>query len=104
MDNIVLIMALSAILWYLIDRFKPLWDKQSWGKYVTMACAAIGGFALAFGFNLDIIYASGLVAAPTVLGTVITALTLMSGSSAASEIVERLRHLPEETQEGKKHE
>lgn len=91
MEMLGLILALSAILWYLIDRFKPLWEEVSWGKYITIALAAIGGFSFAFGFGLDLLFACALVAEPSTLGIIITSLTLMSGSSAVSEIIERIK-------------
>lgn len=88
MDLLTLIIALSAILWYLIERGKTsVWGGLSWGKWITIGCAAIGGFVFAFGFGLDILFACGLVEAPSVLGTILTALTLMSGSSGISEVI-----------------
>ena len=48
MDLLTLIIALSAILWYLIERGKTsLWGELSWGKWITIGCAAIGGFVFA---------------------------------------------------------
>ena len=35
MEMLTLIIAMSAIMWYLIDRFKPLWSELSFGKYIT---------------------------------------------------------------------
>lgn len=88
MDLLTLIIALSAILWYLIERGKTsIWGGLSFGKWITIGCAAAGGFIMSFGFNLDILYACGLVAEPSVLGTILTALTLMSGSSGISEVI-----------------
>lgn len=91
MEMLTLIIALSTILWYLIDRFKPLWENLSWGKYITILCAAAGGFGLAFGYDLDLLAACGLVEQASILGTVITGFTLMSGSSAVSEIIGNIR-------------
>lgn len=92
MDLIALILALSAILWYLIERGKSsLWGDFSFGKWITIGCAAIGSFVLAFCFQLDILYACELVEAPTFVGIVLTALTLMSGSSGISEVMSFLK-------------
>lgn len=92
MNLLTLIIALSAILWYLIERGKvSLWSGLSWGKWITIGCAAIGGFVLSFGFGLDLLYACELTEAPTTLGTVLTALTLMSGSSGISEVITFLK-------------
>jgi hypothetical protein len=91
MDMLMLIGALSMIMWYLIDRFKALWESLSYAKYITIGCAAIMGFVLAFGYNLDIVVAAGLVEESSVLGIILTGLTLMSGSSAVNEIITKIK-------------
>ena len=91
MEMLSLILALSAVLWFLVDRFKPLWGGLSFGKYITLLVAGIGAFALVFSFNLDLILACGLVEATTIAGKIMTGLVLMSGSSAVAEIIERVK-------------
>lgn len=91
MEMLSLILALSAVLWFLVDRFKPLWEGLSFGKYITLLVAGIGAFALVFSFNLDLILACGLVEATTIAGKIMTGLVLMSGSSAVAEIIERIK-------------
>lgn len=91
MEMLSLILALSAVLWFLVDRFKPIWEGLSFGKYITLLVAGIGAFALVFSFNLDIILACGLVKATTIAGKIMTGLVLMSGSSAVAEIIERVK-------------
>ena len=91
MENLTLIIALSAVLWFIVDKFKPLWTEKSWGKYITMAVSAIGGFGLTFAFGLDLIYACGLVENLTLAGQILTGLILMSGSSAVAEVIERIK-------------
>lgn len=91
MEMLSLILALSAVLWFLVDRFKPIWEGLSFGKYITLLVAGIGAFALVFSFNLDLILACGLVKATTIAGKIMTGLTLMSGSSAVAEIIERVK-------------
>lgn len=91
MEMLSLILALSAVLWFLVDRFKPLWEGLSFGKYITLLVACIGAFALVFSFNLDLILACGLVEATTIAGKIMTGLVLMSGSSAVAEIIERVK-------------
>lgn len=92
MDILALIMALSCVMWYIIQRLKSeLWESLSWGKWLTILCAAVGGFGLTFAFDLDIIYACGLVAEISLAGKILTALTLMSGSSGIAEIIERIK-------------
>lgn len=87
MDMLSLIMLLSAVMWYLIDRAKEHWSKLSWGKWITIGCSAALSFAISFGYKLDLIYALGAVGESSVLGTVITALSLMGGSSGIAEII-----------------
>lgn len=91
MEMLSLILALSAVLWFLVDRFKPIWEGLSFGKYITLLVAGIGAFALVFSFNLDLIFACGLVKATTIAGKIMTGLVLMSGSSAVAEIIERVK-------------
>lgn len=96
MEMLQIIIAVSIVMWYIIDRFKPLWEDWKYGKYVTIAVSAAFAFALAFGYRLDIMTALGVapvggtVAGNSVLGTVLTALTLMGGSSAVSELIARI--------------
>lgn len=91
MDSLILIVAVSTVIWYCIDRFKGLWANVSFGNYITTLVAAILGFAAVFAFNLDILYAVELYAEVTIAGQIITGLVLMSGSSAVSEIIERIK-------------
>lgn len=91
MNSITLIMALSAIIWYVIDRTKPMWSEKSWGKYLTTAIAGILGAAVVFGYNLDIVCAMGMASEVSIIGQVITVLSLMCGSSAISEIITRIK-------------
>ncbi len=91
MEMLQIIITVSIVMWYIIDRFKPLWEEKSWGKYVTIAVSALFAFALSFGYNLDLLAALGVTANNGILGTVLTALTLMGGSSAVSELIERIK-------------
>lgn len=87
MDMLSLIVILSAIMWYLIDRAKKNWEGKSWGKYVTIGCSAIAAFAISFGYKLDLVYALGVVDSISLLGTILTAFALMGGSSCIAEII-----------------
>ena len=91
MDMLTLIIAMSAIMWYLVDRFKPLWSELSFGKYITITVSALFAFELTFAFGLDLVFACGLFAEMTVAGQILTGLVLMSGSSAVAEIIERIK-------------
>ena len=91
MNSITLIMALSAVIWYVIDRVKPLWTDKSWGKYITTVVAGVLGAAVVFGYDLDIVCAMGMAAETSVVGQALTVLSLMCGSSAISEIITRIK-------------
>lgn len=91
MEMLGLIIALSAVMWYIIDRFKGFWSEKKHAKYITVIISAIFAFSIVFGFGLDIILALGLVEAISVMGQIITGFVLMSGSSAVAEIIERVK-------------
>ena len=91
MSSVALILALSAIIWYVIDRFKAIWEAKPFGKYITTAVAAVLGAAMVFGYNLDLIYAMGIVAEISIVGKMMTVLAFMCGSSAISEIIARIK-------------
>lgn len=92
MEMLTLIIALSSVMWYIIERGKnELWGELSCAKWITIGCAAVAGFGLTFAFGLDIIYACGLVEAPSIAGQIVTGFSLMAGSSAIAEIIERIK-------------
>lgn len=92
MDILTLIIALSSVMWYVIQRGKDeIWGSLSFGKWITIAVAAIAGFGLTFAFGLDILFACGLVESVSIAGQIVTGLVLMSGSSAVAEIIERIK-------------
>lgn len=91
MEMLQIIIVVSIVMWYIIDRFKPLWESWSHGKYVTIAVSALFAFALSFGYGLDIMAALGVVTESSLLGTILTAMTLMGGSSAVSELISRIK-------------
>lgn len=93
MEMIQMIIAVSIIMWYVIDRFKPLWESWTYGKYVTIAVSALFGVALCFGYHLDIMVALGIVPQISVFGMVLTSLTLMGGSSAVSELISHIKYI-----------
>lgn len=91
MNSLTLILTLSAIIWYVIDRFKVIWSDIPYGKYITTAVAGALGAAMVFGYNLDLIAAVGLIAEVTLIGKLMTVLAFMCGSSAISEIIARIK-------------
>lgn len=93
MEMMILILALSTVGWYIVDRFKQLWENVPKGKYITIACSAIMGFGLTFGFGIDLIFATGLFPTITVAGQILTALAIMSGSSGIAEIIALVKGL-----------
>ena len=36
-----LILSFSILMWYCIDRLKLMWEGLAYGKYITMAVAAV---------------------------------------------------------------
>lgn len=91
MEMLTLIIALSAVLWYVVDRFKTGWDALPYGKWITVIVAGIGSFSLVFSFGLDLIFACGLVDSVSMAGQILTGFVLMSGSSAISEVITRIK-------------
>ena len=91
MEMLTLIIALSAVLWYVVDRFKSGWDALPYGKWITVIVAGIGSFCLVFSFGLDLIFACGLVDGVSMAGQILTGFVLMSGSSAISEVIARIK-------------
>lgn len=92
MDALMVVLIMSGIIWYLIDRGKDgIWGKYDWGKYVTIAVSAVLSAAVVFCFHLDLIAALGVVDASSIMGQILTVLVLMSGSSGVSEIIQRVR-------------
>lgn len=91
MEMLTLIIALSAVLWYVVDRFKTGWDALPYGKWITVIVAGIGSFGLVFSFGLDLIFACGLVDSISIAGQILTGFVLMSGSSAISEVIARIK-------------
>ena len=89
MSMLALLLAISAIEWYIIDNLKEkIWGSISWGNYITIAVSLLASFALSFAFKLDILLAVGLVETASNAGIVLTAFALSSGSSAIAELVE----------------
>lgn len=92
MNSLTLILVMCTIMWYLIDNLKEnVWGGLSYSNYITIAVSAVGSFVLAFSYDLDLFHALALVPEITVLGQVITALSMMGGSALVSEIVEMFR-------------
>jgi hypothetical protein len=91
MDQLTLILTLSAIIWYCVDRLKVMWANVPYGKYITTAVAGVLGAAAVFGYGLDIIYAMRIVHDVSIVGQIVTVLGLMGGSSAISEIIARIK-------------
>lgn len=91
MEMLGIIIAVSTIIWYIVDRFHGLWENLSWGKYLTIAIVAILGIIAVITFNLDILVAAQVVPDVTVFGQICTVLLLMGGSSCIAEIIQRIK-------------
>lgn len=92
MNSLALILMLNIILWYVLDNLKDnIWGGTKFSNYITIGAAAIGSFAIIFGYNLDIICALGITNQESIIGKIITALTMMGGSAAVSELIDLFR-------------
>lgn len=91
MQMVGIILSISVVIWYLIDRFKPLWAEAKGSKFITIGIAAILGAIAVCTFGLDILVATGIVKEVTVFGQICTVLLYMAGSSAFAEIIERIK-------------
>jgi len=91
METLGIIIAISTVIWYLVDRFKPLWEGAKGSKYITIGISAILGTIAVITFNLDILVATGIVVDVTFFGMLCTVLLYMAGSSAIAEIIERIK-------------
>lgn len=91
MGTISVICALSFVIWYIVDRFKPIWDGRAYSKYITIGIAGILGLVAVLTFNLDILQATGLVPDVSAFGMACTVLLYMAGSSAIAEVIERIK-------------
>ena len=86
-EMLTLLFVLSTIIWFVIDRVKPFWSGLSWGKYVTIAVAAVLGAAVVFTYGIDILVALAVTNQVTIVGEILSTLVIMSGSSALSELL-----------------
>ena len=91
MKLLEIIIIMCTVMWYIIDRIKPLWEGWKYGKYVTTGVAAVLATVLCVGYKLDIIYAFGIEAGPGTIGIAVTVLLLMGGSSAVAELIARIK-------------
>lgn len=91
METLGVIVSISFVIWYLIDRFKPLWEEAKGSKYITIGIAAVLGAVAVLTFNLDILVATGVVPNVTAFGMICTVLLYMAGSSAIAEVIERIK-------------
>lgn len=84
---LTLLFVLSTIIWFVIDRVKPFWSGLSYGKYVTIAVAAVLGAVVVFTYGIDILVALAVTNQVTIVGEILSTLVIMSGSSALSELL-----------------
>ena len=93
MEMITLLLAISSIEWYLIEKGKKeIWGNYSFGKWITIGVSLLASFLLVFSFNLDIVFALELIGEITIAGKILTAFALSSGSSAIAEVMETIQY------------
>ena len=90
-EMLTLLFVLSTIIWFVIDRVKPFWSGLSWGKYVTIAVAAVLGAVVVFTYGIDILVALAVTNQVTIVGEILSTLVIMSGSSALSELLKLVK-------------
>ena len=90
-EMLTLLFVLSTIIWFVIDRVKPFWSGLSWGKYVTIAVAAVLGAVVVFTYGIDILVALAVTNQVTIVGEILSTLIIMSGSSALSELLKLIK-------------
>lgn len=88
----ILLLAISTMIWYVIDRFKPLWETFEYSSAITTAIALVLSAFCVFGLNLDLLNIAALTETITIIGRVITVLLLTSGSSAIAEIIDKIHY------------
>ena len=91
MELMGLILALSALLWYVIETHKHFWKNWRCKSLITTVIAAAGAFSLVFNFNLDIVYALHLTNYSCTAGQIVTGFVMMSGSSAISDVASKIK-------------
>lgn len=87
MENLATIIAFSGIVWYLIDRFKGMWQEHPHAALITTVVAGVLGALCTFAYGLDIVYSLNLSAAVTPVGQGLTVIAFMAGSSVVNEII-----------------
>lgn len=90
MDEMTTIVLLSTIMWLLVDWLKPIWEKVSFAKYITMLVALAGSVAMTLTFGLDLLVAVGVSTSETVIGYIFAALAMTAGSGLINEIIKRV--------------
>lgn len=90
-----LLMVISVIMWYIIDRFKVMfYEDLSWSKYLTTGLALIFSTVLTFTFHLDLFVALEewtKITHITPIGQVFSILAMTGGSSFVAELVGMFR-------------
>ena len=51
MKMLEMIVLLSMVMWYIIDRAKPMWESLKNGKYITMVVSAVFAALLVSAYN-----------------------------------------------------
>ena len=92
MDTLLIILAFSAIVWYIIDRAKPLYEHLSFSKWITIGLAVVLSAACVFCFGIDLIAALTLTSEVTILGQILTVLIFVTGSSGISEVIAMIKN------------
>lgn len=90
MELLTKILVLSGVIWYLVDRFKGMWESVSFHSMLTSLFALVLSAFAVLSLKLDLLMAVGVYDTPQIVGYCFTALAFASGSSGISEILDKV--------------
>ena len=94
------IIMLAVILWWAIDRVKPVWANLPVHGFITTMVAMAAGIALALTNKLDLLFALDVTDSVTFGGQLFAGIALMAGSSGVNELIRALGRGDEKTDSG----
>jgi len=88
-----IILAVSTVIWFVVDRFKQIfpWQDLSYGNWITTGIVAILATIAVCTFQLDIFVSCEIVDTCTVFGMIMTVLLIAGGSSCIAEIIKKIK-------------
>lgn len=93
------IIALATVLWVFIDWAKPVYEKLSFSRYITIGISLVCGLLQAFGFGLDLLVALGITETASIWGTVYAGLAISGGSALIYKMIDALKNIGQNQEE-----